>query len=495
MSACAVLICGAGASGLTMAIELARRGIAFRLIDRAEIPFHGSRGKGIQPRTQEIFEDLGVIDRMTAAGGPYPPVRHYDGAVFRDSPFAPVASPTPEEPYVQLLMLAQFRTESILRARLAELGGVVEFGHELVDFEQDATGVTAEIRRGSSVETVRVGYLVAADGGRSFVRERLGIPFSGETRPVRSIVADIDVVGLEDSFWHRWGTTPADTLMISPLRGTDLFQLQAPIGLDDDPDLSPSGLSALVAERTGRDDIEIRSVAWSSAYGTNLRVAARFREGRIFLVGDAAHVHPPTGGQGLNTSVQDAYNLAWKLAAVIDGWPEDLLDTYELERQPIAHGVIKLSGRLLDSMRSDGEFRRGRENHQLDLTYRGSPLATDHDARERRTMSGDRAPDAPCLRASGLPCRLFELFRGPHWTLLATDMNVADLPRGLVGLHVHAVGPNGDVLDSKGHIARAYDLGPGDWVLIRPDGYVAATGQGARFEAIKALGFRALACW
>ena len=139
-----VLICGAGAAGLTLAIDLARRGVSFRLIEKSEGPFHGSRGKGIQPRTQEIFEDLGILDRIVAAGGPYPPQReHRDDGSFTESEIVERIDPTPAEPYHLALMVPQFLTEGVMRERLRELGQRVEFGCELIGVEQDTAGVTA----------------------------------------------------------------------------------------------------------------------------------------------------------------------------------------------------------------------------------------------------------------------------------------------------------------------------------------------------------------
>jgi 2-polyprenyl-6-methoxyphenol hydroxylase-like FAD-dependent oxidoreductase len=242
-----VLIRGAGAAGLTLAIDLARRDVEFLLIDKAEGPFHGSRGKGLQPRTEEVFEDLGVVDRLAAIGGRYPPIRLYRGDGHVDSPTA---------------------------------------------------------------------------------------------HPER---------------------------------------------ISDEP---------LVGKRTGRQDIVIRSVSWASAYAMSARLADRYCVGRVFLAGDAAHVHPPTGGQGLNTSVQDAYNLGWKLAAVLAGAPEQLLDSYEDERRPIAVGMIGLATELLRVAREGGERRRARETRQLDLGYRESSLALRKPGRDpdAAVVAGDRAP-------------------------------------------------------------------------------------------------------
>lgn len=469
-----VLICGAGAAGLTLAIDLARRGVSFHLIEKMDGPFHGSRGKGIQPRTQEIFEDLGMIDRVVAAGGLYPPQREYrDDGGFIESTVAEKIDPTPAEPYHMALMIPQFLTEGVMRERLLELGQRVEFGRELVGLEQDQDGVTARLSGEAGEETIRVRYLVGADGGRSFVRHALDIGFPGKTLGVRAVVADVVLTGLDRSAWHRFNDGAMDRqISLCPLAGTELFQLQAPVPLEGEVDLSAEGLSAMVAERTGRDDIRIHAVHWASAYQMNARLADRYRDGRAFLIGDAAHIHPPTGGQGLNTSVQDAYNLGWKLAAVIGGASASLLDSYEQERRPVAASMLGLATKLLDAAKR-GDMKRGRVVQQLDIGYPGSALALDNPGRLDGLVAGDRAPDAPLRGAGGQPTRLFELLRGPHWTLLGYGVKRGAMP-ARTGLHVHCIGPDDELIDESEHFRSAYTVSPGDWVLVRPDGYISA---------------------
>ena len=408
-----VLICGAGAAGLTLAIDLARRGVRFRLIEKLEDAFRGSRGKGIQPRTQEVFEDLGILDRVAAAGGIYPVQRSYgDDGSTTDTPMEEDHAPTPAEPYGRMLLVPQFLTEGVMRDRLAELGHRPQFGCELMGFEQDAAGITARLDGRAGPETLRVRYLVGGDGGRSFVRHALGIAFPGKTLGLRAMVADVALTGLGGNAWHRFHEDDMDRrVSLCPLPGTDLFQIQAPIPMEGEFDLSAEGLNAFVANRTGRDDIAIEAVSWASAFTMNARLADQYRVGRAFLMGDAAHTHPPTGGQGLNTSVQDAYNLGWKLAAVLSEAPERLLDTYEAERRPVAAAMLGLATKLLDAAKR-GDMRRGREVHQLDLGYAGSPLAFESPSRCGGVFAGDRAPDATIRGAGGRAARLFDLFAG-----------------------------------------------------------------------------------
>jgi 2-polyprenyl-6-methoxyphenol hydroxylase-like FAD-dependent oxidoreductase len=470
-----VLICGAGAAGLTLAIDLARRRVSFRLIDRLAVPFPGSRGKGIQPRTQEVFEDFGLIDRIAAVGGYYPPQRAYraDGSYDEAQSFV-FEPPTASEPYRTPLLVPQFRTEAVMRARLAEFGHGPEYGHELQAFEQDADGVTARVCGPGGTETIRCRYLVGGDGGRSVVRQALQLGFPGKTLGVRAIVADILIDGLLRDAWHRFNEGDMERqLSFCPLPHTELFQLQAPIPLEGDADLSPRGLQAFIDARMPGNGVTVRSVAWASAYSMNARLADKYRIGRVFLMGDAAHIHPPTGGQGLNTSVQDAYNLGWKLGAVLAGAPEALLDTYEEERRPIAAAMLGLATDLLDRAKH-GDMRRGREVHQLDLGYALSSLSLELPVRHGGVLAGDRAPDVPLQGAAGQPRRLFDLLRGPHWTLISRGADAACLPAAGRGLQVYRIGADGEFQDAGDHFGKVYGMADGDLLLVRPDGYVGA---------------------
>ena len=477
-----VLICGAGAAGLTLAIDLARWGVSFRIIEKMDRPFAGSRGKGIQPRTQEVFEDLGIIDRIVAAGGLYPPLREYgeDGG-YTEKAMGDAHGPTPAEPYVIPLMIPQFLTEQVMRERLAELGHEVEFGCELGGVEAEGARVTAHVERAGREGRARARYLVGAHGGRSFVRGELGIDFPGRTLGVRAIVADVALSGFDRDAWHQFnGADMARLVMVCPLAGTDLFQVQALIPPDGEPDLSAGGLERMIFERTGRADIEITSVTWASAYSMNARIADRYRVGRTFLVGDAAHVHPPTGGQGLNTSVQDAYNLGWKLAAVLAGAPDTLLDTYEEERRPVAADVLGLSTKLLEGQRDGGGLRRGRDTHQLDIGYASSALSYDQTHRADGPLAGHRMPDAKLTGAAGQPRRLFDVLTGPHWTLLVSSPDCPSATSPREGLRVVTVGEGAELRDASNQLG----LAQGGSLLIRPDGYVGAAFDGARGQSI-----------
>jgi 2-polyprenyl-6-methoxyphenol hydroxylase-like FAD-dependent oxidoreductase len=469
-----ILICGAGAAGLTLAIDLARRHIPFLLIDQVDAPFTGSRGKGIQPRTLEIFEALEVADRMIAGGGRYPAQRHYAAdSSYHDEATVAASAATPAEPYGEPLMLPQHLTESILRTRLAELGHTPRYAHALTGFEQDDSGVTAQVRTPLGETAIRARYMIGADGGRSLVRKILGIGFPGKALDARAVVADLSLSGLTREVWHRWGKG-AQQISLCPLQGTTLFQLQMPIPLEGEFDLSDAGLAAAITERTGRADIQLHAVHWRSDYAMSARLADRYRVGRVFIAGDAAHVHPPTGGQGLNTSVQDAWNLGWKLAAVLRGAADALLDTYEEERREIAAEMLGMSTRLLDAARERGDLRRGREQQQLDLGYPASSLSLDERGGDAPLRAGYRAPDAPCTGAGGQPLRLFSLLKSADWIMLRYEPAAAAAIMPRHGLRIITVGEHAELRDHQRHLRDAYGFAPGDIALIRPDGYLAA---------------------
>ncbi|MFE3183800.1 FAD-dependent monooxygenase [Streptomyces violascens] len=459
-----VLIVGAGPTGLTLAIDLARRGIPALLVEKADRLFPGSRGKGIQPRTLELLDDLGLADAALRAGRDYPRMRDWvgpDGTERgREWDMIERARPTEQEPYANALLLGQARFQELLYAHLKSLGGDVAFSAEVTAAVQDADGVTASLADG---RTVRARYLVAGDGGRSGIRRALDIAMEGESvDPKPMLVADLTVTDdavVDDLNWHVWTLSSDGGAVLCPLPGEpNLFQLIAQYSDENAvPDTSDAGVRRLVAARTAVTEEQITEVHWASDFRPRAALADRYREGRIFLAGDAAHIHSPAGGQGLNTSVQDAYNLAWKLAQVLrHGAPDTLLDTYEQERRPIAADVLGMSTRLHRTAILGENSQRGSEVRQLGLGYRGGPLST---GRAGALEAGDRAPDGR-LPDGG---RIFDLLRGPHFTLLAFDTPAPTLTGDLV--RVHELG--------------AYEAYGRGLFLVRPDGYVGWAGEDA----------------
>ena len=471
-----VLIVGAGPTGLTLACELARRGVSFRLIEAAPGPQPGSRGKGIQPRTLEVFEDLGIVDRVIAHGRMAMPTRStaVDGQVTLSGAEPPSR---PDIPYPASLITPEWRVEEALRLRLTELGGAVEFGTALTSLDQSEEGVSAVIVASGESKTIRARWLVGCDGGHSIVRKQAGIAFEGETREeLRMIVADVEVDGLDRDAWHMWRHEEGFA-SLCPLPSTDAFQYQVSIAPGQDAELSRDNLQTTLERRSRRSDIRLREPHWSSLWRANVRLVDRYREGRVFLAGDAAHIHSPAGGQGMNTGIQDAHNLGWKLAAVEMGASQTLLDSYGAERRPIAAGVLALSNaRMQQTITQKGlPQTRDASTTQLGVGYRGSELARDDRDDAASLRAGDRAPDASQLITAQGERRLFELTRGGNFSLLCFGAKAAPAAaRFAIGtLHVVSNPINsGEVADPRGHLARAYGATDRTLVLIRPDGYV-----------------------
>ncbi|WAS90575.1 FAD-dependent monooxygenase [Nannocystis punicea] len=460
-----VLIAGAGPTGLTLACELARRGVTCQLIERAPQLFLGSRAKGLQPRTLEVFDDLGVIARVLEDGAPFPPFRLYAGkAVLWERSLeemlgTPAPAPSPGVPFPRAWLLPQWRTDAILHDRFVELGGAVEFSTELTGFAQDANGVTATLQRDGVSHCVRAQYLVGADGGRSFVRKATGVGFAGETYDTeRTLIGDVRASGVAAGAACHIFTAGGDLqrrFSLWNLPGSEYFQFVATVGADEVPELSLESVQKLLEARAGRTDIRLHDLRWVSLYRIHVRMVERFRIGRVLLAGDAAHVHSSAGGQGLNTSIQDATNLGWKLAAALHGAGPGILDTYEEERLPVAAQVLGLSTTL-----HGRDFRPSLGPtpaiHQLDITYRGSTLAVDDRATPGELRAGDRAPDARLPDGT----RLFDAFRGTHFTLLVFGQRAAPADTGARIVRTASL--------------DGYDVGEDALVLVRPDGYIGA---------------------
>jgi 2-polyprenyl-6-methoxyphenol hydroxylase-like FAD-dependent oxidoreductase len=491
-----VLIVGAGPAGLVLACDLARRGVRFRIVEANPAPpdhRSGSRGKGIQPRTLEVYDDLGIIEQVHQAGGAYSPAMAWDGPrQIGPAKFHRIEAraPTPDVPYPSMWMLLQPRALEVLRTRLAGLGGRVEFGTRLASFTQDAEGVMAILEHADGKqETVRARYLAGCDGARGAVRAGCGVEFVSETiDPHPMITADVVVEGgLDRDHWHMWDNAKGGALWLGPLVHTNAFQLYAKFE-DEEPDLSFEALRKLVRDRTGHPDLNVTEVLYASHFGSRSGLARHFQNGRVFLVGDAAHVHPPAGGQGMNTAVQDAYNLGWKLGQVLrHNAPAVLLDSYEEERLPVAahllEFVVQMHKDWLGKAKDKEEPRKG-EHMQLSLNYRSGPLSLDERGAvgEGVTRAGDRAPDAQLTDGAGAVVRLFDVFRGPHFTLLTLGAAAPPVLNGKFRDAVRCcriVAPGSPAIDGSALIdvaGQAHRIYGGGAILVRPDGYLGYAG-------------------
>lgn len=486
-----VIIIGAGPTGLTLACVLARAGVSFRLIDSALGPRPGSRGKGLQPRSLEVLEDLAVVDRVLANGRMAMPMRVIapDGRATMGGAVPEDMVDRPDIPYAASVITPEWRVEEALRDRLGEWGGAVEFGTTLAVLTQGQDSVSAIVRRGEQTEMITAQWLVGCDGGHSVTREQIGVPFVGQTfDDVRMIVADVEVDGADSDVWQMW--QHADGLMaLCPLPSTDLFQFQAVVAPGQDADLALANLQSILDRRSNDADIRLHDPSWASLWRANIRIVDRYRRGRVILAGDAAHIHSPAGGQGMNTGIQDAFNLGWKLAAVDAGACASLLDTYEGERRPVALGVLAMSNaRLAQTIEQRAlPIRRDTDTTQLKVNYRGSTLAHDDRDDTATVRSGDRAPDAPGIATLDGEHRLFDLTSGGVFTLLRFGPNGqhASLPADLRVLDVvERPVASGQIADTGGHLARAYEATDRTLVLIRPDGYVALICDTADLTAV-----------
>ncbi|MGG8408014.1 FAD-dependent oxidoreductase [Streptomyces sp. 12297] len=319
-----VLIVGAGPTGLTLACDLALRGAAVRIVDRREEPHRESRGKTLRPGGLKVFDRFGIADRITALGRSSLVLRKYFDGVH--------AGDTAVE---GLCLIGQWQIEDVLRDRLAGLGVHVEFGARVTGVTQDADAVRAELADGRSV---RAGYLAGCDGGRSAVRKLLGIAFEGHGDSEQAmVVGDVRAPGLSRDYWHQWFTSDGGAMLLCPMPGTDTFQLQASPERDAEGGALPpsaEGFRRLFDRHARMPGVRPTDPTWLSTWRVNVRRADRMREGRAFLAGDAAHVHPIAGGFGMNTGIEDAAALGRALGGAAD------LDGYEAERLPVAAHVL-----------------------------------------------------------------------------------------------------------------------------------------------------------
>ena len=532
-----ILIVGAGPVGLTLACELRRRGVSCRLIDRySEFPIT-SRALGIQARTLEVFDDMGVVEPIISQGASLYGVTFLQGErAVATVKLGLDRRARPDQPYRGVVILNQAKVEEVLRERLASLGGAVERSRELVSFHEVEDSMVATVRDTVTGETeeVHASYLVGCDGAHSFVRKALGLTFKGEAYPEHFVLGDMKAEG---------GDLPMDTsvawldesgmLASFPFPETGLRRLFAVVYPDEAgmvPEASLELFQRLLAERAGDSRVRLYDPVWLSNFGVNRRMVDHYRKGRAFVAGDAAHIHSPSGGQGMNTGIQDAYNLGWKLALVAKGKASPtLLDTYEEERLPVARSVLGQTDTNQRLFFSNGPItRRFRERivvplmqlptvtdaiisrgSELGINYRKSSLARNGGTRlrdglafHRGPRAGDRAPDARCRdAASGETTTLFDQFRGPHFTLLLFA-GIGGDPKRLnsvarwieeqseEGVEARVVVKDNPpagldckvLLDSTEETHKTYGARVETLYLIRPDGYVGFRSQPAEAE-------------
>ncbi|RZU76636.1 2-polyprenyl-6-methoxyphenol hydroxylase-like FAD-dependent oxidoreductase [Micromonospora kangleipakensis] len=530
-----VLIVGAGPTGLTAAVELARRGIECRVIEKqATPPAQADKAIGIHCRTMEIWADQGIV-RDAMDGG----IWLTGNMVFVNGVQTHRMSwELPELPYAHL-GLPQYETERILTERLATLGVRPQRGAELIAFTEGDDGVLATVATGGGEETVRAKYLVGCDGAHSRVRELLGLTFSGGLGrfPQLFMLGDVDVdwdmpEGHLLRFMHETDGRMDGMLVCVPLRGESRYRIAtlapprffAETGGKD----APPGFSEELAEPTLADiqaaidhlapaGTRASNLRWSSVFRISHGIVDRYGAGRVFVAGDAAHLHPPAGGQGMNTGIQDAWNLAWKLALAVRGIAAPgLLDSYETERRPEGEEIVGRAVRMAftDELDRNDLKRQFLQEMSMLLSYSDSPLVGESlsapDALRAGPGPGDRAPDVGGLQRRGVghPLRLHDLTRGTRHTLLvyadgsadegtlaAVGKLCADVRRQTSGqIDVYLLlSPDARapwlldppvVRDAGGEFRAAYGVAGTALYLVRPDGHVGFRSQPIDADAL-----------
>jgi 2-polyprenyl-6-methoxyphenol hydroxylase-like FAD-dependent oxidoreductase len=503
-----VLVVGAGPTGLTLAAQLRAFGAGVRIVDRQLDRVHESRALAVQPRTLEVLRALGVAENLVARGNDAVWVKlHAGGRVVRVRLFGLGLDDTA---FPFLLFVSQAETEQVLGDHLATGGIPVERGVELVGFHADPDAVTSTLRhRDGRTEQVRARYLVGCDGAASTVRRGAGIPFKGGAYPQTFALADLEVDGLDRDAAHAF-LGQVGIMLFFPLGRPASWRMLAmhPTlkGRREPARPSLEELQALADAFTG-GGARLRDPVWRTYFGLQHRHAVRYRHGRVFLAGDAAHVHSP-GAQGMNTGIQDAWNLGWKLALVGRGVAEEtLLDSYDAERRPVGGFVVRFTDRAFSvatstnpliralrtrlvpaglplALRFDRAVAYGfRTVSQLSIGYRNSPAAEEGRPGLRRgPRAGDRLPDARIAR-DGQECWLGEALARPGFHLLLcgppADWHASQLtamrqryPDTLAVHHLTRAAAPGALHDLHGQgFARLGVDGNAEY-LIRPDGHI-----------------------
>jgi len=473
----AVVIAGGGPTGLMLAAELALAGVDVAIVERrASQDLAGSRALGLHARTIEVLDQRGIADRFVAQGQPYPVVS------FHRIPLAISDFPTRHN-YV--LGLGQNHIERILAEWVGELAVTIHRELEVTGFAQDDTGVDVELSDG---QTLRAEYLVGCDGGRSLVRKAAGIEFPGWDPTTSWLIAEAEMA--EEPKWGFHENALGVHAIGKRDGGSAGIVLTEPLlQLDTEPTLRDVSEALIAVYGT---DYGIHSPTWISRFTDMTRQAAAYRERRVLLAGDAAHVHAPVGGQGLNIGVQDAVNLGWKLAQVVRRIsPESLLDTYHAERHPVAARVLHNTMAQIALRRPDDRTKAlgeivsellGMDEPRRRLAGMMSGLDVHYDVGEGHPLLGRRMPDLDLVTADG-PVRVFTLLHDARPVLL----NLGE-PGGV------DITPWADRVQSiDARYAGSWELPvigvvPGPTaVLIRPDGYVAWVGDLAQTGLADAL--------
>ncbi|MEU4775055.1 rifampin monooxygenase [Micromonospora sp. NPDC023644] len=454
-----VIVVGGGPTGLMLASELRLHGVRALVLEREAEPTRYVRALGLHARSIEVLDQRGLLERFLALGKQYPV-----GGFF-----AGIAKPPPDRldtahPYV--LGIPQPTTDRLLEERATELGAELRRGCELVGLSQDDDGVSAELADGTRL---RSRYLVGCDGGRSTVRKLLGVGFPGEPTRVETLLGEMEVTEDPETVAAVVAEVRKTQLRfgVGPL-GDGVYRVVVPAeGVAEDRTVPPTIEDFRRQLRVfAGTDFGVHSPRWLSRFGDATRLAERYRVGRVLLAGDAAHIHPPTGGQGLNLGIQDAFNLGWKLAAEVNGWaPEGLLDSYHTERHPVAADVLDNTRAQMELLSTEPGPRAVRRllSELIDfqdvnryLTEKITAIAIRYDFGEGHELLGTRMRDVGLTRG-----RLYGLLHAGRGLLLDRTGRLS-------------VAGWADRID---HVVDGSEELDVPAVLLRPDGHVAWVGE------------------
>ncbi|MEV4410631.1 FAD-dependent monooxygenase [Catellatospora sp. NPDC049609] len=462
-----VIVVGAGPVGLTLACELALSGVRTRVIERRAWRTKESRAMGLYPGSMELFDMRGLGETFAEFGNPADRITLSTGGGIELAAL--------DSRYAYLNVIPQSTIEEILETRARELGVEIVRRTEVVEFTQDETGVTVTLRTDGVQRTERCAYLVGCDGSHSVVREQLGIDFGGSTHQYAAMLADV-----------RLAKPPAEKVRLTPAPGAVAVTIDYGDGwyrlacLDRSQPWSDEPLTMEVLQQTFERilgyDLGLHSPRWLARFKVHERLADRYRVGRVMIAGDAAHLHSPLGGQGMNLGIHDAFNLGWKLAAEIDGWaPPGLLDSYEVERRPVAAATIRLTERGTHMVTSASPPVRGvrqlvtgrvlrSPRVQRAVAARVAGLTTAYvDGPGEGALAGTRMPGLTLHTTGGVDVQVHELLR--NGTFLHLELR---------GAEPADVADWGELVTTvAGRIVASGGWGAATAVLVRPDGHVA----------------------
>ncbi|MFD3330700.1 FAD-dependent monooxygenase [Streptomyces sp. NPDC058701] len=478
----AVIVVGAGPAGLTLAGELRLAGVDVIVLERLPQRTGESRGLGFTARTMEVFDQRGILPRFgdveTSNHG------HFGGI--------PVDFAVLEGALQAAKTVPQSATETHLEEWATSVGADLRRGHEVLSIDDDGDGVSVEVRGPGGVSTLRAAYLVGCDGGRSMVRKAVGFDFPGTPATMEMFLADLKGIELETRMIGE--TLPGGMVMVGPLPGGVTRIIVCERGTPPRRRQSPPEFQEVADawKRLTGDDISHAEPVWVSSFGDATRQVTEYRRGRVLLAGDSAHIHLPAGGQGMNTSIQDAVNLGWKLAAVVNGWaPQGLLDTYHTERHAVgkrllmntrAQGLLFLSGPEVQPLRDVLGELIGYEDVAKHLAAMVSGLEIRYDVGSGdHPLLGRRMPQVELTVAERRRTSR-ELLHSARGVLLDFEDNAR--------LRARAAGwaDRVDIVTADpAELTRASGLRGTSAVLVRPDGYVAWAAPGSHHDLPMAL--------